>query len=248
MNTDTPLRATDTLFRYVGLNTTCTPYTFMPASDPPDNFGLRLPLHPAAPATEPPTMPTKTELGELIEVLRGVEARSKQAATHGDMAKLATDVLAGLAVTDKKVDDLAGALHTVQGIVGAQGLALVAVANKQDSFDKRLTIVETRTPRIPSPTPRGYNPEETSPGGDLKVQRAEWESLQSDLHTLIKERNEANAAKATAARDQQIIVDYAKKLETDAATKRKRTRNTIVALIPVATALGGLINHFLAHL
>ena len=117
-------------------------------------------------------------------------------------------------------------------------------------LSERVAKVETRVPTLPparsaSPVPRRYDPEETSPGGGLRIPPEEWKSALAQIDTLTEEREAEKKSAALAQERQATIAEYADSLEKEAKRKRHRMVKIIAALIPVLTALGGWVSHLL---
>lgn len=245
-------------------------------------FGLRLPRNPVAPserpmAIEPSDIPGL--LQEQIKLLRSAEEERKKNVTRGDLAALSTNLLAAVATTDKKVDAVAQSIGHLQGQLGTQGIAIAAVNDRVAGIDSRVKIIEqirtvgmSAPPRRMSPMPKTYKPDETSPGGRVAFDKAEWEEMQEqqeevlsslqkheeELASIQVERNAAKAAEAEAkekervAQDRQAtIAEYAAGLEKKAAAlaaeaKKKRARyiKLAIAIAPTLSALGAAAAHY----
>ena len=177
--------------------------------------------------------PTNAEYVEILRLLRVAETRAGQAVTHGDLDKVTNTIMKGMG-------DLGSDLRSLSSTVNVHGMAI-------DALGRRVSKVEAGGlgSRRPSPMPRAYNPEETSPGGGLRVAKDEWEAIQA----LIAEHEEKIATAEREKHDEELKREAAERVivgqKKVAAAKRKNFLALSGVAVPVLIALGSVIAHFL---
>ena len=219
------------LFRYVSLGR-------FDDDMPDDNFGLRLPKHPAAPPTES-LMPNDTS--EIIRLLKAAELRSKQNVTREDLTDVANTVTNGFR-------DLGTRLDGVEGQVRAHAIAIKAIDERTGGNSSVNVSLRSYAPRRMSPMPQTIDVEKTAGGGIKITDGAQWEKVvkrlddqEKALAEIEAERDAAKDAERTAQDRQGGAMEYAKK-------QRKLVKQMIAALVAGGPALGAAMHYLLKWL
>lgn len=205
---------------------------------PSDEFMLRLPPHSVAPSSPPSgsEMPNEHDTAELIRLLKKAEVNAGKVITQG-----ALDAAVGQ--TNANFNKVAG---TIMEKVVAVEKKVDLVADRVDIHDSTLaTLIRARSHS--TPMPRSYDPEETSPGGHLKVRPDEWLTIQDRIATIEKERDAERDKTIKAQERQAAIEEYARGLETKATKRTFRAVKIVAALTPLLLGLGAGAAHFWEH-
>ena len=231
-------------------------------NDMPDDdlFGLRLPPHPAAPASTENLMPPtdKESIAEIINLLKRAEKRSEEAVTQGDLTALANTVMGGIREVETK---LTSRLETVEGTVRVHALALKAMDDRTGGTGA-INLRTSSAPRRMSPMPQTISVEETAGGGIKITDGSQFTGLikrldeQEKTLALYGEREAAAEERERIAEEGQRIAqirqgavqEYADKLEEKSKRNVRLFRRILFgAAVPVIIALAHLVQAYIAE-
>ena len=202
-----------------------------------DDFGLRLPPHPAAPPSE---SLMSNDTAEIIRLLREAEKRSKQSVTREDLTNVADTVTNGFR-------DLGTRLDGVEGQVRAHAIAIKAIDERTGGSGSAVSL-RSYAPRRMSPMPQTIDVEKTAGGGIKITDGAQWEKVVKRLDDQEKaiaeieaERDAAKAAERTAQERQGAVTEYATK-------QRRLVKKLVAALVAGGPTLGAAMHYLLKWL
>jgi len=174
----------------------------------------------------PPTEPN--DIGEVIRLLRQAETR---AVTHGDLTKLSNSLMEGIKGVRDDVSALAARMTTNELAV--------------DQLRQNVELIRVPTvPRKPSPLPQRYNPEETSPGGGLRVSKGEWDNIRALIDEHQEKLEAAEKAKREADLRREATEELLRAQEKIVIARRKRFIALSGILVPILIALGSAFEHY----
>jgi hypothetical protein len=210
-------------------------------------------------------MTDKTD--DILQAVRALSADLRVAPKHAtaeQVERIANVALENHKALNKKIDDVYGSLDgRIVGVEKRLSTHDIAL----DSVHAKIMRVSMPPVRSMSPLPRKYDfkPEETSPGGGLRIAREDWEQAQeqidetaSQVAALLAERDAARAAELKAQERQAAVQAYVLKQEQEAAKqaeeaevqrrKDAKTRRQLLKIIAGLAAAGptiGAVVHWL---